>query len=600
MKSTKSVLAATWVWLAVPSFCVGADWDQVFKQPEVRPADGERAAQPVAAQPAATQPADRRVTAASARASRTRGAARPATTVTAQSAGTRAATTRAPPAAPTDTASTDVARGVELYRGGRIADAAKVFENRALAAATPAEQSTTMFRVGVQWHNDILEATPDKKAAIRDAAVSAYQKTLQINPKSGPALNNLAQLLKNNPANSAEADALLARAVELNDSRKGVYLMNRAELKRDAGDLKTASALAMQAAADDKANVQAHELVLNVLAKREDAGALIAYVRDLEQRGLVIRALDSAVDGMSRLPGARKQLLLSVASTLGNEAYTTDPSEFEKSPAGTTLSGFSGDAAIGPGVVELFRVLREPMPAQSLTWWREGFNGYVEPMKDKPAAAMQVLTRHCGELYHAARDKRAEGYFEMSVVLSGKDSTDPRALLGLTEILFEQQRLDDLNRVLRENEQGLMQAKRESMAASDDLHTYELRLALGMMYGYTGRWVNPSQRYAASIWMLENAQASAREYNGRANLSGDQAVKLPPNAVKMLSAGYGHDNKPDRAIAVRLEFAELYLKNGQKKLAQLVLDPAWQRSLPASLDPGVRQRLADLTAKAAG
>lgn len=145
-----------------------------------------------------------------------------------------------------------------------------------------------------------------------------------------------------------------------------------------------------------------------------------------------------------------------------------------------------------------------------------------------------------------------------------------------------------------------MEAKRQTMAASDDLHTYQLRLALGMLYGYTGRWVNPSQRYAASIWMLEHAQVSATDYNHRANLPAERQLRLPPNAVKMLSKGYSNDNQRDRSVTVRLEFADLYLKNGQKKLAQQVLDAEWQRSLPVDLDANLKRRLDALTAQAAG
>ena len=591
MQSTKSFLP--WLLLlGLSASCPGADWDQVFNKVEVKTAAAPPAAQPVA-QPAAGGVAP------AARAPRNR-AARQAAPVAAQSPAIRPGADHVQVAAPADAASTELSRGVELYRSGRIREAARIFENRALAAATPAEQSSILFKVGVQWHDEVRTAAPDQRPEIRNAAVSAYQKTLEINPKSGVALNNLAQLLKTEPARSADADALLARAVELNDSRKGVYLMNRAALKRDSGDLETATSLARQAASDDRANLQAHRLVMNILAQREDPGALLEYIRDLDERGLVIRALDSAVDGMSRLPGARKPLLLAVATSLGNEAYTASPGDFRATSAGEALSKFSGDATIGPGVVELLRVLQEPVPAASLTWWREGFDGSMEPPKGSPAAAMQQLTRRCGEIHQAARDKRAEGYFRTSVAISGKISTDPRALLGLTEILFEEKRIDDLNSVLRENEGGLMEAKRQTMAASDDLHTYQLRLALGMLYGYTGRWVNPSQRYAASIWMLEHAQVSATDYNHRANLPAERQLRLPPNAVKMLSKGYSNDNQRDRSVTVRLEFADLYLKNGQKKLAQQVLDAEWQRSLPVDLDANLKRRLDALTAQAAG
>ena len=95
--------------------------------------------------------------------------------------------------------------------------------------------------------------------------------------------------------------------------------------------------------------------------------------------------------------------------------------------------------------------------------------------------------------------------------------------------------------------------------------------------------------------MLEHAQVSATDYNHRANLPAERQLRLPPNAVKMLSKGYSNDNQRDRSVTVRLEFADLYLKNGQKKLAQQVLDAEWQRSLPVDLDANLKRRLDALT-----
>jgi hypothetical protein len=513
--------------------------------------------------------------------------------------GANAAAATAAPAAPEPQANpaAEIARGEDLYRRGEILQAAKVFEDRARAEPTPAEQSSTLFRLGVQWQGEASRAPAHQRADVRTAAISAYQQTLQINPNSGAALNNLAQMLRADPAKTGDADSLLARAVALNDSRKGVYLMNRAALKRETGDLAAATELAKQATAEDKGNVEAHQLVMGLLGQRQDANALLDYIRDLNSRGLVVRALESAAEGMSKLPAARRVLLISMARTIGSASYTADPWLFEKSDAGAALSAFKMDPAVGTGVNELFGVLRAPVAVTSLKWWHDGFDGDFDPAEKSPAEAMQQLTFRCGELYQAAGDPRAEGYYQMSVAISGRASTDPRALLGLAELLYQQKRFDDLARILKENEPGLMEAKRHTIAAADFLHTYQLRLALGMMYGYTQQWVNERQRYAASIWMLENARESAARYNSQANLPKEQQVKLPPSAVRMLSKGYASTQRMDRSVETRIEFANLYLESGQKRFAQQLLDAEWQKSLPDTLSAGIRQRLAEVTAK---
>ena len=491
-----------------------------------------------------------------------------------------------------------VARGEALLLRGKVADAAKVFETQAESVA-PAEQASTFFRLGVQWQKEAAQLPQAQQAEARRAAASAYERTLQVNPKSGAALNNLAQIYRSDPGQAARADELLTQAIALNDSHKGVYLLNRAALKRDAGDLKVATELAEQAAAADKGNLEAHQMVMNVALVREDARPLLDYIDDLNTRGLVVRALDSAAAGLTKFPNNRRQLLTSVARTISNSAYTADPWVMAETAAGQAIGKFREDPAIGAGVNELFQVLRAPVPAGTLRWWTEGFNASMWPQEGSPAEAMQNLTRRCGEIYHGMGDGRAEGYYRMSVDLNGRMNADARALLGLSEILYEQKRIDDLNKLLAANEPGLMDAKLQTVAKADHLHTYELRLALGMMYGYVGRWKNSiPPTYAASIWMLEHAQQSAEDYNQQARLPPEERVKLPPNAVRMLSTGYAKTGDLRRSVEVRLRAAELYLTGGQKRFAQLVLDPEWQRTLPGDLDAGLKQRLAQITARA--
>ena len=592
MRTTSSLALAVSLTLAMQATSSAADWDQVFKatrtqqvEPQVQAAPPPQpVAQPAGAARATPNPAMR--------AGQVRAESRP------QQAAAAAAPVR-PRATGATTEMRDIARGQELYRQGQIAQAAQIFEAQALAAGTPAEQSSTLFRVGVQWQGDLAKVAAHQRLQIQDAAISAYRKTLEIKPDSGPALNNLAQLLKSNPANTADADALLVRAIALNDSRKGVYLLNRATLKRDSGDLKGATELALQAATDDRNNIPAHDLTLGLLTKREDSGELLKYIRSLASRGLVVRALDSAVAGMNGMPGARKALLVSMANSLASEAYTADPREFEKTDAGLAISRYSRDESIGAGVEELLRVLRSPEPVTYLKWWNDGYIEHSDPRDNSPAEGMKNLTRRCAEIYHANGEKGAEQYYLASVILGGKESSDPRALLGLSEMLYEQKRMAELDKLLEDYIPGIMEAKGRSLAASDYYHTYQLRLALGMMYGYRKHWVSTAPPYyAASIWMLEHATESANRYNDDARLPVSEQVKLPPNAVKMLSLGYANTDRLARSIAVRLDFAEQYLGGGQREYAQLVLDPAWQRTLPPDFDAALKQRLADLTTRA--
>src|SRR5690348_11594656 len=69
-------------------------------------------------------------------------------------------------------AAADIARGEALYQRGEILQAAQIFENRARAEGTPAQQSKTLFRLGVQWQGEALKAPAHQRADVRNAAIS--------------------------------------------------------------------------------------------------------------------------------------------------------------------------------------------------------------------------------------------------------------------------------------------------------------------------------------------------------------------------------------------------------------------------------------------
>ncbi|HSL69848.1 MAG TPA: hypothetical protein VK864_06370 [Longimicrobiales bacterium] len=482
-------------------------------------------------------------------------------------------------------------------RAGEAAQATDVLENaRAQAVKTGAktEEASALFYLGVAQQARIqTEQLPDnEKRAARAAAISAYEQSLAVNSTSGPALNNLAQLYRADPARRAEADALLAKAINLDDSRKGVYLLNRAALKRETGDIPAALKLAEQAAAADRANLEAHHMVVDVALASESAAPLLAYLKDLNAAGLVARALDAAADGLQSFPGDRVKLLVSIGESLGNSAYTAWPPRFPATNAGKNVQQYRDDPAIGAGVRELLAILKEPMPTQSISWWRRGHSDHQRISPESPSAIMQSLTRRCGEIYRSAGDpanlRLAEAYYRMAVDLSGP-GTDPRAFVALAEILFNSNRVDEVAQILRRYESQLLETKGMAIAQSDYRQIYELRLALGMMYAYTKRWVNPQTTFAGAIWMLEAAQRSAADYNRGVPVA-DQ-IGLPPSAVKMLSAGYSETGKLSRSVTVRLDAADRYLAASQPERAAEVLDEIWRRSLPADLESTLTRRL---------
>lgn len=507
---------------------------------------------------------------------------------------------------PPDTAArppATILRARELLRTGNIDQATAVLQSaRSQAASTgaKADEASALFYLGVvqQARIQTQDLPARERQAANTAAISAYREAIQANPASGPALNNLAQLYRVDPGKREEADALFARAIALDDPRKGVYLLNRAALKRDLGNIPAALQLAEQAATRDRADLNAHRMVVSVALASASAAPLLAYIKDLNDAGLVARALDTAVSAMRRFSEDRSKLLISIGESLGNSAYSDLPPAFADTEAGRTLQQFRDDAAIGAGVRELMGVLQEPVSPESLRWWRRGYDEHRRVVADSPPAVMQNLTRRCADIYRSTSDlARAERYYRLSIEFSGA-GTDPRAFVSLAEILFASGRIDELSRLLDRYEQPLLDNKISAIEQSDYRQIYELRLTLGTMYAYTGRWTNPRAQFKGAIWMLEHAQKSATDYNKGRPVP--EQIGLPPEAVKLLSQGYSQGDKTEDAIksvTVRLDAAERYLAAGQRERAADVLDETWRRTLPNTLPASVTQRLEAITAQ---
>ncbi|MFQ5780430.1 MAG: tetratricopeptide repeat protein [Nitrospiria bacterium] len=81
------------------------------------------------------------------------------------------------------------------------------------------------------------------------AARKAYQKSLAVNPKSAPVLNNLAALYVIQGERLAEAETLIRRAVKIDPSRRPYYLDTLASVYMERGEYDVAFSIYLEAEA---------------------------------------------------------------------------------------------------------------------------------------------------------------------------------------------------------------------------------------------------------------------------------------------------------------------------------------------------------------
>src|SRR6185436_7421043 len=120
-----------------------------------------------------------------------------------------------------------------------------------------------------------------QRAKARTQAIADYENYLKWNKNSGGALNNLAQLYAQDPAEQVRALKLYDLAVNLKDDRAGVYAVNRAKLQSQMGQGDAALQSSRDALRRDPANEAAQELSLALLEKGGRTADIGEFVREL-------------------------------------------------------------------------------------------------------------------------------------------------------------------------------------------------------------------------------------------------------------------------------------------------------------------------------
>jgi hypothetical protein len=442
-----------------------------------------------------------------------------------------------------------------------------------------------------QWAGDPKAAAADREAARRQA-IRKYEDYLKSNPESGGAMNNLAQLYGADDAQRDRAIELLDRASAMpaKDGRAGIYAVNRARLLATSGRQAEALDAALKVQRSDRDNEAAKELTLELL-RAGDAARFAEYQRELNRAGQVKGSLEIGLDEIDRRASSREPVLVALVETLGNPSLTEMPEHFLESEFAKRLGKHAGAADIGPGVSELLRLHEKPGTARDYPWWRRDHYEYEELQQGSRAAALLQLAHALGDRCRLAGKDRyscAESYYRFAIEFTGK-TADPSAFLSLAEILANSGRGDELATIGRQYERALFRGKGDAYSKHNLPKIFEFHLALGVMYGYLGKWTDPQFAPGGATWQLDRARKTAADFNRTA--PADQQLHLPPQAVTTLSEGYQRAGDADNSVQVRVEAAENYMKKGDKQRAQQVLDPAWRQSVPQTVAPPTRQRL---------
>lgn len=462
---------------------------------------------------------------------------------------------------------TTVREARQLIDDGRAAEALAMLD------AADVSRAGTPSRARI----DFYRARAYEELGDPEKAVAAYAHATEIEPTYGAALNNLGQLLVRR-GEAARAAGLLNKAAALDDPRRLLYLNNYAAAAEKAGNIEAARNAYAQVAAAQPDNVDAQLIAIRLL---DDPRRMADLLLKLSKHGEAGAAQSLALDLLGKPfdAGGKRALLGVVAATLASQHI--DPRRFNDLPVASRIAALRNDPLIGAGAGEVLLLYRGNADPAQYRWWRSP--------RDEFFAA---LIRDVGASRAASGEKQqAEACFKLALDYSA--GTDPDAFVELAGLYFVQKRVAELDALAREYEAPLFAAKAATIAARDYAAEYRFHIALGTMYAYMQRWGSDDEP-ASAIFQLTQAQRAAADYN-RA-LTWGTKIPTDPKSIELLATAYASVNRPERAIALRIEAAEAYVAEGRKTAANALLKPL--KTKPSTIaDPAYRKRYADVMEK---
>ncbi|MBC8027588.1 MAG: hypothetical protein H7Y89_16465 [Steroidobacteraceae bacterium] len=486
-------------------------------------------------------------------------------------------------------------KAVEAMQAGRTQEAEREF--RALVqqpAADPAarkDAAHAYFYLGAM-EQAAAEGQQDASAKLR-AGQQYYESALEIDPRLGGALNNLArtQLQLGEPRKALRT---IDRAVALKDGRDALYLATRADIAEKSGDVKVASAASVEALLAAPQEGARRESFVRLALVAEPA-ILVSTVDELLRRGESLAAQSIILSSLANAGVQRERLFERLADALAAQNY--DPRSFADSPTGHAVATLKEDMKLGAAARELLALHATPSGSPwDYRWWIRGFNDHGPSIADSPAPRLQHLASSLGRWFKDRGTEReialAIPYVEIAFALNG-DSIEPRAFLELATVYGATGRRDKLLQLSNEYTLPLFHGKREAYrraeSTGDYRGIYDFHMALGAIYGYLEQWTDRGggEQPTSAIFQLKRARWAAGKINENLPADSQQRVIVPIAAIQLLATAYERTNRTDDSLKLRIDAANERVGKSPK-LAYEVLMSGKQPVDVSRASPAVR------------
>lgn len=455
-------------------------------------------------------------------------------------------------------------------------------------------EARRVFQLAAVDQIEAERGSADKKGLLLSAA-AGYGRVLKIKPASVAALYNLARVHKE-LGDVERASKAFQMAAELPGKEQAFYVREWADFLAASGRWPAAEEAYARLVLLEPGLEEPHTLLTGRFLEQGKAGkpeALLKYAWRLVDAGQPTRAAELAVTalgaGWPETETAR-DLLTVVAASLG--ARTLVPGELLSSSVGRQLSALSDSPKVGEGVRQLLALYRTPgQYPLGFEWWDLGGDDWNPRRGVSARDALRRAMRRVGEWHEDQGNFNvAEASYGTAVGLNPRDP-DPVALRELANLYIERGDVQSVNRLAARHaniESDLFAGKNQAYARGQLEKVLEYHRTLGQIYGYLalngkGEWGNSSQPTSA-VFQLERAFRVSKKLDDQsAAVSGGKKppLRLDADDTDLLATAYVQTGNAARGNEVRLEAAQRFIKAGEPRAKERVLEGVGEEALTA-------------------
>jgi Tfp pilus assembly protein PilF len=443
-------------------------------------------------------------------------------------------------------------------------------------------QYEALFYLGLLWSRLADATDTEQRDSLLAEAARRYERALAFEPRSGPALNNLAEVY-GRLGRDREAERFHASAAATDDLLRPLYRRNFGDFLAARGEWRRAAEQYRLTLAEEPNDEPAHEALSKILRARE-AAALPAYLWFLVEHGQARSAEKTAADALPEATNAdtARALLVVLAAALAEQSYPPERFGEERPATEEALRAAVERADVGEGA----RDLRDLHAGQDLApehyrWWlaaeiaTAGAAGPAAAAGQPPREVFRSLARSLAERELLAESlARAEDHFALAVYFDPR-TPDLLAVRGLARVAArtgESQRLDE----------AAAHTEKLLSGVPPTADAYGYRHDLGILYSWLKQWGSERDATASSaLFQLSRAATLA-------DSDEDAASGLDARVYSYLVEGYVATGGDALANTAWLRLADAYRRHNHAAEADNLLavyDPGshrWPRALRRS------------------